>query len=219
MSSLCFVRTHHSTWQIIPHGSLSDKVYDLPESSPFTYKAKNTHRQPLVGFEQLRNYLVSRFRFLNLQDIFIMKTLGFPTANCTLETCSLLEEQIEYQPNLGGNCLYIAIFVSALSGQLYLGNRYCSWGFLVWMFCGLVLEIVSCIARLQMQYHLFANGPFIMYEHLPPRSLLSQRLTQYLQVFYNLEDGFHILHGFNLPRPRRLIVVLGRGLSRFKPRT
>jgi hypothetical protein len=87
---------------------------------------------------------------------------GFPITNCTLSTCSLSNAEIYYLPSLGGNGFYIGIFSLALVSQIIFGLWYRTWGFMVGLFCGLVLEIVGYAARVQMHYNPFPKGPFVM---------------------------------------------------------
>lgn len=82
--------------------------------------------------------------------------------DCTLEICSLEYATIQYQPNLAGNILFIAIFALCLVVQIPLGWRYRTWGFFVAMFGGLILEIVGYVGRVQMHYDPFNFNNFIM---------------------------------------------------------
>ena len=91
-----------------------------------------------------------------------METPGFPIEDCTLSTCSLNYGQVEYQPSLGGNAFYISIFSLAMISQIIFGLRYRTWGFMIGIFCGLVLEIVGYAARVQMHFNPFIKGPFVM---------------------------------------------------------
>lgn len=74
---------------------------------------------------------------------------------CTLQTCPLSEGIITYQPNVGANALFAALFGLLLLVQLGLGVRYKTWSFLIAMSCGLILEIVGYIGRVQLH-----NNPF-----------------------------------------------------------
>lgn len=96
-----------------------------------------------------------------------MDTPGFPIESCTLSTCSLKNAQVEYQPNLGGNAFLLSIFALSLLFQVFFGIRYRIFGFLVGLFCGLVLEIVGYAARIQMHFNPFPKGPFVMLAPLP----------------------------------------------------
>lgn len=88
----------------------------------------------------------------------------FDPANCTLETCSVEEYgQIQYIPTLAGNAIYAGIFGVILLLQLVLGIRYKTWGYLVGMSCGLILEIIGYIARILLHDNIFENNYFIIY--------------------------------------------------------
>jgi hypothetical protein len=51
--------------------------------------------------------------------------------------------QVGYQPSLGWNAAYLAIFAALLAAQVGLGCWYRTWGFLVAMVGGLLLEIIG----------------------------------------------------------------------------
>lgn len=87
---------------------------------------------------------------------------NFSVEQCTLSTCPLIYGQVQYQPSIGGNAFYVSVFALALICQIFFGIRYRTWGFMVGLFSGLVLEIVGYAARLQMHYNPFKEGPFIM---------------------------------------------------------
>ena len=82
--------------------------------------------------------------------------------HCTLQTCSLDYARIEYIPSLAGNVTYLCFFAVILVAQLGLGFRYRTWGFLAGMFCGLVLEILGYVGRVQMHYNPFTFNPFLL---------------------------------------------------------
>ncbi|KIY03422.1 uncharacterized protein Z520_00113 [Fonsecaea multimorphosa CBS 102226] len=85
-------------------------------------------------------------------------------ANCTIATCSIKEYgQIQYIPTLVGNAIYTGIFGLLLLLQLLLGIRYRTWGFLVGMTCGIVLEIVGYVGRLMLNNDIFDKNSFIIY--------------------------------------------------------
>lgn len=86
-----------------------------------------------------------------------------PQYLCTLETCCLEHQAtIRYLPTLVGNSTYIGIFALILVLQIGLGIRYSTWGFLVGMFCGLLLEILGYAGRVQMHSNPFNMNPFLM---------------------------------------------------------
>ena len=85
-----------------------------------------------------------------------------PPELCTLSTCDLTEAHFTYVPTLAGNSLYLAIFAVVLILQIGLGVFYKTWGFLVGMIFGLVLEIVGYAARVMMSKNPFTSNPFLM---------------------------------------------------------
>ncbi|KAF9873917.1 putative RTA1 like protein [Colletotrichum karsti] len=52
--------------------------------------------------------------------------------------------------NLPGSAFFLAIYAAAVLPQLYFGIRYKTWGFLVAMILGLVLEIIAYVARIRL---------------------------------------------------------------------
>lgn len=81
---------------------------------------------------------------------------------CTLQTCCLEQATIAYIPTLSGNAAYMAIFIVILLLQLGLGVRYRVWGFLVGMFCGLLLEVLGYAGRIQIHTNPFDSNAFLM---------------------------------------------------------
>lgn len=57
---------------------------------------------------------------------------------CTLQTCDLSMSSFLYLPTLPGNAVYAAIFGLLLIGQIFLGIKYKTWGYMVAMIFGLV---------------------------------------------------------------------------------
>lgn len=83
-------------------------------------------------------------------------------ANCTVETCPLSCAQVEYLPTLAGNAVHAAIFGLLLVAQIGLGIRYKTWGFMVGMVCGLILEVVGYAGRIMLHDNPFDFNNFIM---------------------------------------------------------
>lgn len=52
--------------------------------------------------------------------------------------------------NLEGSAFFLAIYAGAIIPQLYFGIRHKTWGFLVSMVLGLVLEIIAYVARIKL---------------------------------------------------------------------
>ncbi|KAF1984894.1 RTA1-domain-containing protein [Aulographum hederae CBS 113979] len=82
---------------------------------------------------------------------------------CTVDTCSLEYAHIGYLPNLAGNALFLTIFVLILIGQLFLGIKHRTWGFMGGMFGGLVLEILGYGGRIMMHNNPFDFNAFLLY--------------------------------------------------------
>ena len=82
--------------------------------------------------------------------------------NCTLSTCPVALAEVEYDPSLGGNAFYLAIFAILLLVQVFLGVTYRTWGFLAGLVGGLVLEVVGYAGRIQLHFNPFHKTPFVM---------------------------------------------------------
>ena len=86
------------------------------------------------------------------------------TSLCTYATCPIKPfGQLFYIPNLAGNILYLVIFSLALVLQCGLGYYYRTWGFLVAMAAGMVLEIIGYVGRIMLHNNVFDNNDFIIY--------------------------------------------------------
>lgn len=82
---------------------------------------------------------------------------------CPLEIDGYFLGYVSYFPSLPGNALFAAIFGICLLLQLVFGIRYRTWGFLICMAGGLVLEIIGYCARVVMRDNMFTNTFFVMY--------------------------------------------------------
>lgn len=82
---------------------------------------------------------------------------------CTLQTCDLSMASFLYIPNLAGNALYAAIFGIWIFGQLYLGIRHRTWGYMGSMILGLILELIGYVARVMLHNSPFNNNDFLIY--------------------------------------------------------
>jgi hypothetical protein len=93
-----------------------------------------------------------------------MSNSTFDSADCTLATCSVKEYgQIQYIPTLAGNAIYAGIFGVLLACQIFLGVRHKTWGYLVGMVFGLLLEIVGYVGRIMLNDNIFDKNSFIIY--------------------------------------------------------
>lgn len=82
--------------------------------------------------------------------------------NCTLSTCPIALAEVEYDPSLGGNAFYAAVFSILLLIQIFLGVTYRTWGFLAGSVGGLVLKVVGYAGRIQLHFNPFHKNPFVM---------------------------------------------------------
>lgn len=138
---------------------------------------------------------------------------------CTLDTCDLTLASFLYIPTLPGNAIYAGIFGALTIGQLYLGIRYKTWGYMVAMIFGLVrryyvdsnflslltfhpqlLEIIGYVARVMLHESPFDDDYFLMY--LITLTIAPAFLSAAVYLCLS-----------------RIVVVYGAHLSRFKPRT
>jgi hypothetical protein len=123
---------------------------------------------------------------------------------CTIDTCDLSMASFDYIPSLGGNALFAAIFGILIVGQLFLGIRHKTWGYMTAMILGLLLEIVGYVARVMLNGSPFNNNDFLMYLiclTIAP-ALLSASvclLTSCIRWYTKLI----ILLGISLPRSNR----------------
>lgn len=84
------------------------------------------------------------------------------TDNCTVGACPLSCAQVEYIPTLAGNTAYAVAFGLLLLAQLGLGIKYKTWGFMIGMVCGLILEVVGYAGRIMLHENPFDFNNFIM---------------------------------------------------------
>lgn len=83
-------------------------------------------------------------------------------SNCTVGECPLSCAQVEYLPTLAGNAVYAVAFGLLLLAQFGLGIKYKTWGFMVGMICGLILEVVGYAGRIMLHDNPFDFNNFIM---------------------------------------------------------
>lgn len=102
-----------------------------------------------------------------------------PPNTCTVATCPLTCAQIRYLPTLGGNAVYAAGFGLLLIAQIGLGIKYKTWGFMVGMIFGLVLEVVGYAGRIMLHDNPFDFNNFIMYGLSSP------------SIFYSVQRAEH----------------------------
>jgi hypothetical protein len=92
---------------------------------------------------------------------------SIPTYLCTLETCSITQAQLTYDPSLGGNVFLAVLFGLLLAIQILLGIYYRTWTYAIGLIGGSTLELCGYIGRIQMHYNPFIQSPFFMYVSIP----------------------------------------------------
>jgi hypothetical protein len=85
------------------------------------------------------------------------------TEECTLTTCSILQAQYTYDPSLTGNAFLASFFSLLVFFQIILGIYYRTICFSITMSCGLILEVIGYIGRVQMHFNPFIQQPFMTY--------------------------------------------------------
>jgi hypothetical protein len=88
---------------------------------------------------------------------------SIPNDSCTLDTCCLAQSSFLYRPNYGWNLAFAILFGVFIPFQLGLGVRYKSWGFMVGMVMGLILEVLGYISRVMLHDNPFDDSAFLLY--------------------------------------------------------
>lgn len=128
------------------------------------------HVEYLIPSPQLSLHCSPKINCLTLQSPNMSNNTNIcpeDTDSCTLATCSITCAQVEYLPSVPGNAIYLAIFAILLVAQIGLGAWYRTWGFLVGMIGGLVLEIVGYVGRLMLHSNPFDFNAFLTYVPAP----------------------------------------------------
>jgi hypothetical protein len=86
-----------------------------------------------------------------------------PNDLCTLDTCCLAQSSFLYRPNYGWNLAFAILFGVFIPLQLGLGVWYKSWGFMVGMVMGLILEVLGYISRVMLHDNPFDDSAFLLY--------------------------------------------------------
>jgi hypothetical protein len=82
--------------------------------------------------------------------------------HCTLQTCPISESALGYRPSLGGNVFIAVVFGLLLPIQLFLGIRHRTWGFMIGMIGGLLLEIAGYAGRAALRDDPFSRDLFML---------------------------------------------------------
>lgn len=88
--------------------------------------------------------------------------LNYVRAHCNTTVCSLSYAQLDYDPSLAGNQLFLAFFLIILILQVWFGFWRKTWTYMCTMIPGLLLEIVGYNARVQMSRNPWLSNPFLM---------------------------------------------------------
>ncbi|KAH8599331.1 RTA1 like protein-domain-containing protein [Bisporella sp. PMI_857] len=119
---------------------------------------------------------------------------------CTLDTCDLTLSPFRYRPTVPGNIIFASIFSIFVVGQLFLGIKHKTWGYMIAMLLGLLLEILGYLARVLLYNNSFDRNYFLM-------SLVALTIAPAF-----LTAGIYLCLA-------RIVHVYGAYLSYFKPRT
>jgi len=95
-------------------------------------------------------------------DPFANCNYALSSDDCTLDTCCLAQSSFTYRPDLGGNIFFAVFFGILLIPQLGLGIYYKTWGVLIGMICGLVLEVVGYAGRVLLHNNPFNDNAFLL---------------------------------------------------------
>lgn len=125
--------------------------------------------------------------------------LEFPDL-CTLQTCDLTLANFIYIPTLAGNAIVTAVFGLCVIGQLVVGIKHKTWGYMSAIVFGLILEIIAFVARIMLNNNPFDDDAFLMY--LVTCTIAPALFTAAIYLCL-----------------ARIVNIYGTHLSYFKPRT
>lgn len=83
--------------------------------------------------------------------------------DCTFKICPPQWGYVNYQPSLGGNALFAAIFGLLILPQLYLAIRHRTIGYGISILMGIALELIGYVARILMHGDPFRRDAFLIY--------------------------------------------------------
>ncbi|CAH0022406.1 unnamed protein product [Clonostachys rhizophaga] len=83
-------------------------------------------------------------------------------ANCTLEVCPIEATIYKYNPSKPVNTALTVIFGLIMIGHIYLGVRWKTWGYMVSMILGCLLEIAGYACRIALHKNPFKFLPFVV---------------------------------------------------------
>ena len=84
------------------------------------------------------------------------------TCDAVTPICLVQYSIYGYFPSLPANAFFLALFLTLLIAQLYLGIRYKTWTFAFALSCGCFVEAVGYAGRLMLHHNPFSNNGFTM---------------------------------------------------------
>jgi hypothetical protein len=85
-----------------------------------------------------------------------------PDGNCTLDLCSVEWSVYKYQPSLPANVTFIALFGAAMIAHIFVGIRWKSWWFMIFMILGCTMEMVGYGGRVILHENPFSFTGFML---------------------------------------------------------
>lgn len=85
-----------------------------------------------------------------------------PDANCTLDLCPLEWSVYKYRPSLAANVIFIILYALAMGIHIFLGIRWRTWFYMIFMILGCLFEIIGYIGRLLMYSNPFSFPGFMI---------------------------------------------------------
>lgn len=84
-----------------------------------------------------------------------------PNANCTLDTCPLEASILQYRPSLAASGTFIGIFSILALRHVVQGIQMKTWGFMLSMIAGCILEIIGYVGRIMIYDNPFDFSGFL----------------------------------------------------------
>ncbi|KEY73777.1 hypothetical protein S7711_03085 [Stachybotrys chartarum IBT 7711] len=85
-----------------------------------------------------------------------------PDANCTLDLCPIEWSVYQYRPSLASSITFIVLYALALLLHVYLGVRWRTWGYMVFMIHGCVFALIGYGGRIILYQNPFAFAGFML---------------------------------------------------------
>lgn len=85
-----------------------------------------------------------------------------PGANCTLELCPVEWSVYQYRPSLAANLTFLVLYTLLGGIHIFLGWRWRSWWFAVFMILGCISETIGYVGRLLLWKNPFSFPGFML---------------------------------------------------------